>query len=336
MKKRTLAALGIAGLLAAASATQPVAAAGATGTKKALEAYYDVQIEYNSQTLTSDTAPFIVNGTTYVPLRLLMDTFGDKQITWDNTSRKVVITGTTSQTEQMYMQQITARNTQITQLQAEVAALKTERETLLAEIDDLEDNDLDLDDLEDGLNDDYGDYKDYSFDITIDGDTADIEVEIDTDSDDWDALTVTQQESLLQYICEDIWDEAEDADITGTISDGSTELDTFTADAGEDVELDADTDLGDLEDTLNDDYGDYDDFTLDIALDGDSDDIELIIDLDSDDWDTLTTTEAESLLQDICDDIWDEYEDAAIDGSIEDGSTTLDSFSVDADEDVEL
>lgn len=333
MNGKTLTTLGVAGLLAAASMTQPVAAAG---TKKALEAYYDVQIEYNSQALNSDTAPFIVDGTTYVPLRMLMNTFGDKQITWDNANRKVVITGTTSQSEQMYNQQITSRNTQITQLQTELAALKAERDSLLDELDDLEDEDLDLDDLEDDLNDDYGDYDDYSIDITIGGDEDDIEVDVDIDNSDWDTLTATEQESLLQHICDDIWNEAEDADITGTITDGSTELGTFTAEAGEDVEADADTDLSDLEDTLNDDYSDYDDITLDISLDGDSDDIELVIEVDEDEWDTLTTTEAESLLQNICDDIWDEYEDASIDGSIEDGSTSLDSFSVDADDDLEL
>lgn len=338
MKRKALLSLAVIGLLTTGSALSPVFAAETAGAKKTLDAYYGVQIEYNSKVLSSETAPFIVNGTTYVPLRMLMDAFSDKSTSWDAANRKVVITGTTSQTEQMYMQQIASRNTQITELQAKLAALETEKTGLLAEIDDLEDedSDLDLDDLEDALNDDYGDYDDYSFDITLDGDEEDIEITIDTDADDWDSLTVTQQENLLQYICEDVWDEAEDADITGTVEDGSTELGTFTADASDDVALDEDADLSDLEDTLNDDYGDYDDISIDISLDGDADDIDLVLDVDEDDWDTLTTTEAESLLQDICDDIWDAYEDADIDGSVEDGSTALDSFSVSADEDVEL
>ncbi len=339
MKRKSLAALAVIGLLTTSAALTPVSAAGTESTKKAVDAYYGVQIEYNSKALSSTTPPFIVNGTTYVPLRMLMDAFSDKSTTWDAANRKVVITSGTSQTEQMYTQQITARNTQITELQAKITALEAEKASLLADLEDAEDSDSDLDlsDLEDALNDDYGDYDDYSFDIALDGDEDDIEVTIDTDSDDWDALTTTQQENLLQYICEDIWDEADSADITGTVEDGSTELGTFTADASDDVSLDEDTDLSDLEDTLNADYGDYSDYSIDISISGDSDGIDLVVDVDSDDWEDLVDDDdAESLLQDICDDIWDEYEDAAIDGSIEDGSTTLDSFSVDADEDVSL
>jgi L-rhamnose mutarotase len=83
-------------------------------------------------------------------------------------------------------------------------------------------------------------------------------------------------------------------------------------------------DLDDLEDALNDDYDTYRNIEFVIYLDGDEDEIEVEIEVDLDDysreWNNLSTSRKERFLQDICDDILDEFKDADIDGVVIDSS----------------
>lgn len=311
-------------LLVAAVAVPPVQAAS---LEKMLKANYGVQILYNNQVLTSTNQPFIVDGTTYVPLRMLMDSFGDKQIAWDNTARRVLISSSTSQVEAMYMQQISSRNAQITELQNKVKTL--EAQLLAAK----SSSDVDLDDLEDDLNDDYEDFEDLDLSITLSGDEDKITLKVSIDETDWDTLSASEKEDFLQDVCDDIWREAEDADINGTVKDGTKTLDSFSVDADDDVSL-SDIDLDDLEDEINDDYEDYESLDFGFKLSGDADDITVNVDIDADDWADLSTTKKEKLLQDIADDLWDEAEDADISFRIKDGSSSIKTVNVDAGDDV--
>lgn len=311
-------------LLVAAVAIPPVQAAS---LEKMLKANYGVQILYNNQVLTSTNQPFIVDGTTYVPLRMLMDSFGDKQIAWDNTARRVLISSSTSQVEAMYMQQISSRNAQITELQNKVKTL--EAQLLAAK----SSSDVDLDDLEDDLNDDYEDFEDLDLSITLSGDEDKITLKVSIDETDWDTLSASEKEDFLQDVCDDIWREAEDADINGTVKDGTKTLDSFSVDADDDVSL-SDIDLDDLEDEINDDYEDYESLDFGFKLSGDADDITVNVDIDADDWADLSTTKKEKLLQDIADDLWDEAEDADISFRIKDGSSSIKTVNVDAGDDV--
>lgn len=310
-------------LLVAAVAIPPVQAAS---LEKMLKANYGVQILYNNQVLTSTNQPFIVDGTTYVPLRMLMDSFGDKQIAWDNTARRVLISSSTSQVETMYMQQIASRNAQITELQNKV-------KTLEAQLAAKSTSDVDLDDLEGDLNDDYEDFEDLDLSITLSGDEDKITLKVSIDETDWDTLTASEKEDFLQDVCDDIWREAEDADISGTVKDGTKTLDSFSVEADDDVSL-SDIDLDDLEDQINDDYEDYENLNFGFKLSGDADDITVNVDIDADDWADLTDPEKEELLQDIADDLWDEAEDADISFRIKDGSSSIKTVNVDAGDDV--
>lgn len=321
--KRRFALITLILLLVAAIAAPPTLAAG---SEKYLKANYGVQILYNSQILTSTKQPFIVDGTTYVPLRMLMDSFGDKQIVWDDISKRVLITSGISQMETLYMQQIASRNTQITELQNKVKTLEAQ----LAAAEDAAD-DVDLDNLEDDLNDDYEDFEGLDLSITLSGDNEEITLKIAIDDVDWDTLTATEKEDLLQDICDDIWDEAGDADIVGTVKEGTTLLDRFSVEADDDVSLD-DLDLDALEDELNDDYWDYESLDFQFSLSGDEDEITVDIDIDADDWDDLSTSDQEELLQDICEDLWDEAPDADIEFSVNNDTLT----TIDAGDDVDL
>lgn len=111
------------------------------------------------------------------------------------------------------------------------------------------------------------------------------------------------------------------------------ELNNLKAQQEEEIDLD------DLEDQLNDDYGDYDDFDdVEIFLGGDEDEVDIRINVDSYDWKDLYDSEKEDFLQEITDDILDDFEDADIKGTVKDGynGDLLATFDTDSDGDVNL
>ena len=80
--------------------------------------------------------------------------------------------------------------------------------------------------------------------------------------------------------------------------------------------------LDDVETQLNKDYNDFNDMDWDIALSGDEDDIVMTLKINLDDyqseWDDLSSTEIKNFLQDLADDIANDFPDANITGTIKD------------------
>ncbi|MGC5326095.1 stalk domain-containing protein [Brevibacillus sp. SYSU BS000544] len=205
-------------------------------TKTIQANYHDVKVMYNGTAVTTEVEPFIVNGTTYIPVRMMAGVF-NKDITWNGSTYTINV-----------QDRVDPR---IASLQAEIAEKDAKIEDLQQQLDDLEDeeDDEDIDDLindlEDELNDNYGDYADLEWDISISGDEDDIDVEIEIDLDEYaaeyDDLDTSDIEDLIESITEDIWYEFEDADVNGVIIDTSEdeELHDFYGDASEEeIELD--------------------------------------------------------------------------------------------------
>lgn len=67
----------------------PVGAADGAKTLKAV--FRNIQIVVNGKTLISDKEPFIVDGTTYVPIRLVSEATG-ATVDWDGAQGRVIIT----------------------------------------------------------------------------------------------------------------------------------------------------------------------------------------------------------------------------------------------------
>lgn len=335
--KKPLSVLSATALLSGILFTTSVDAS--SSVKKADIHYKNIKIINNSQEVTIDpkAEPFLLNGVTYIPLRMMGDLY-NKTVQWNGASNTIIIKDTTPPISQATVNaltaQIKAKDAQIAQLQAEITKLKESQKA------------GNIDDLEEQLNDDYDDYYDDDLDdvdITLSGDKDDIDVRIDVNASDWDFLTTNERTKFLQAIIDDILDEFEDADINGTIKDAdnsSKQLATFDTDSSDKVRLTATgADLEDLEDELNEDYYDTDGIDdVYITLDGDEEDIDLTIEVDAGDWDDLDEDEKIDFLQDIVDDILYEFEDAEIDGTVEDADrgTRLDTFYVDGSDDDEV
>ncbi|MED4354367.1 stalk domain-containing protein [Schinkia azotoformans] len=314
--------------------------ADASQMKKNIEAnYQNIKIVNNGSSVTIDpqTEPFIVNGTTFIPLRLMGELY-NKNVVWDGTTHTITVTDKEPQISQSVVTslttQIAEKNAKISQLQAELDKLKAEQ----AKKTDV----YGLDDLEDKLNDDY--YKYYKdlrdVEITLSGDKKKISVRIDVNSKDWNNLSSSKQTTFLQDIVDDIIYKFKEADVTGTIKDASNskQITTFSIDSKDKVKLNSSsttTTLGSLEKQLNKDYYDYSGIDdIEITLKGDKNDIDLTIEVNSSDWKSLKDKEKVKFLQYIVDDILDEYKRAYIDGTVKDYSkgSKLDTFYADGDD----
>jgi len=271
--------------------------------------------------------PFIVDGTTYVPLRGIAEMLG-YQVTFNPTTYRIDITGsdTTALTQKIYQQQ-----TEIARLQAL--------------LDDYED--VDLKDLEDDLFDDYDILGELDIeDIKLKGDAKKISVEIYVDLDtvdedeEWDFLKDDEDELIayLQDIVDDILREAKDADITGFIEneDDDKVLIRFSINSKDKVVLGSssstDGDINDLEDEINSEFDTLGVIAFSYELTERSGNrIQVIIDSDSPDVTSETTkTKMSNLLKDIYNLVtsYDDFEDYTIYGKIYDDIGSLDfSFS---------
>ena len=199
----------------------------AANTMSNLKAYYKNTTVYkNGGLFNFSSEPFIVDGTTYVPLRDMAEML-DKEVTWDGVGYKIGVNdkpgqSTVELTQQVFNQQLT-----ISQLEGKIKNLESQLEK-----EEKEKKATSLKDLSKDLLDDYDQIvKNVKVsDISISGSKNDVEVEVtlnlkDTESyDAWEELVdddMGKIEKYLQKIVNAILDieKYEDADITGVIYD---------------------------------------------------------------------------------------------------------------------
>ena len=329
----------LVGLLAIMMLVLSVGSIGfATSSMVNLKAYYrDIKISKNGQQVQITPEPFIIDGSTYVPLRAVSELL-DKEVVWDGANYKIDIKDMANSNVANLTQQLYTSQLRVAQLEKQVKDLEAKLKI---------DSSYDLDDLEDDLNDDYGSYKDAKFDIELSGSESKIKVEIFIDlnkyDDEWAALSEVKIEDYIEDIVDDIESQFEDATISGYIEDSyyDDELVSFTVKSNGSVSFDFDgtgssSSLSDLEDDLNYDYDEYEGVDFDITLTGDEDDITVQIVADVDDIiDELGESDIENYLYDIYDDIMDVFEDASVSGYIKDDAGKL-YFDFDSSGNVDL
>ncbi|TEB08581.1 hypothetical protein Psch_02145 [Pelotomaculum schinkii] len=295
-----------------------VAAEATTATKPITVDYVDIQLYVNGNavSLQDNEEPFIYNGRTFVPIRMVSEAL-NQNVEWIDSIKAVKISGENSATTDL-----------LTQKEKEIQDLKLEIESLKNTIDSLEADDDEISDLEDALISGYDYLEDVNIeDISLDGDEDDIDVAINVDLDDygdeWEELDDSDIEDWIEDLVSSIQDElSDDTVVSGEIIDTDSDdvLVEFYKDGDYslDVEFqDDDDEISDLEDALISEYDYLEDVNIeDISLDGDEGDIDATINVDLDDygdeWEELDDSDIEDWIEDLVSSIQDELSDDTV------------------------
>ncbi|TYA15368.1 copper amine oxidase N-terminal domain-containing protein [Paenibacillus faecis] len=337
MKKQTAAAIALAATLVSGTVlANTTFAAEATKTLKAV--YSNIKLVYNGQTIssTSGQEPFVVDGSTYVPIRMAGEALG-KSLYWDGAAKQIQISDLTAPIDQATIDSL---NKQIKDLESQVTSLKKElsdanstlatKNQTIASLEtqlNAQKNSTSkgsLDKLEDKLNKDYEDY--YSrldAEISLSGDKNDITVKVEVDQDAWDDLTSNRKKTFIQAIVDDILKEFNRADVSGTVrNESSKKLTSFSVSSSGNVTLSSSgvADKDDMLDKLKRNFGTYRGIPLSIRLTVDEDDEEAVVKVyvEKDDWDRLSSTDQNALLRRMIDELASEYRNYDIDGYVYD------------------
>lgn len=217
-RRKTLLSLGLIMVLV----TSVVVAAGTDIIAKRV----DMAVYYNGQRINfeKDQQPLAINNRTYVSARTLADALGKKVIWNPNDPTSVYITSDVNEAQfnQMVID-LNQSKIDIANKNAEIKRLNEKVKELEEELKKKEEKGQDLRDFESKLNRDYRDYKGTRLDIVLKGDSKDIKVDIRIDKNyykDWEYLTVSEQERLIEDIVYDLQREYKNPKINGFL-DGS-------------------------------------------------------------------------------------------------------------------
>ncbi|MEK5262205.1 stalk domain-containing protein [Paenibacillus sp. SEL3] len=279
-------------------------------TKPIQAVYNNIKIIYNGTEVPADakTEPFLLDGVTYIPLKLA-GTALDKKVTWDGTNKRVVIADNGVPIDQST---VTALNNQITTLTQELNTAKAANTTKDATIAQLQkDNQTlkdeasknsssSLKDLQKKLNDDHRDDYKTNSDITLDGNKKDITVTIEMTKSRWTDLSDSRKEDYLEDIVDDILKEYKDAEVEGTVKNSSNrdKLATFTTNSRGNVTLRdvaSSFDANTIQRDLFNRYSSYAGVGFDFSVRGDSSKADVDVFVGLDDWNKLSGLQRSNL-----------------------------------------
>lgn len=180
------------------------------GSKQHLVNYRNIKLTLNNNPVTVLPAnePFIINGTTYLPLRAVAESL-NFNVTWQDATSTVVMTSKES------AELVSLRN-QLAIKDQEILALKKQIDNLKGD---------DLSDLEENIIDDYDEIEDVSVeDINLDGGEDEVKVTVEVDLDkydiEWEDLSDTDIQNFIKNMVTDIQNElSEDTEVTGELID---------------------------------------------------------------------------------------------------------------------
>jgi hypothetical protein len=209
----------------------------AAPTAKNLKAYYNnIRVFRNGSQVSISTQPFIVDGTTYVPLRAISELL-EKDVTWDQSTYTVGINDKPGSSSTELYNQIYNYQLQISQLESKIKDLESKLDKKE------ESSSMTIKELQKQLNKDYGTYKKIDFDINLTEKKSSITVKIYFDDEKFYDLDDKYIESFVEGIVDDITDEFEDMEISGYIEDDYTDEEVVTFSVNSKGKLSVDIDF---------------------------------------------------------------------------------------------
>lgn len=329
-------------------------AEASTGPKMLNVYYNDIKLNVDGVSIKTLPAqePFIVDGVTFVPVRIIAEAL-NFNVDWQPDTRSVVITSKTPSEVANLIQLVQKKDEEIQSLKQQIEQLKQQVETAQTTT-------TDLSDLEDDLQDEYdsiGDVDIDSLDLQGDKDSVTVKIWVDLDEyeDEWADLSNSEIKSWLTSLVKDIQNKLSNStNITGRIinSDNDDVLIKFTKKGTGSLSVsyqdedyrdtsDASEAIEELEDKTY--YVDTIKFTVtDVQYSESSDRATLKLKATSSSarsaWEALSSSKLKSEVLDICEEVVDVFDDAGISLAevklyfYDSSSTLLKSFLYDVDD----
>jgi len=292
-----------------------VGAFGATGAKKLSAIFRNIKLNVNGKVLQTSEEPFIINGRTYVPLRVVSEALG-AWVDWNEKTSVITISGASG--TKALEDQLHQKDIQIIQLQLQIQELQAKLESGTSS--SSASDEKNIRDLEKELNDDYDRLEGIRInDISLSGNKNKVyvTVEIDADKNDreWKDIRKSDIEDWLEDLCYDIQRFYDgDTDIIGEIIDEDDDtLVDFSKDGDDDVEVEiksGNKTVDEVEDDLDGrEYSiDYIDFEIRSINYNTGSDVIYVTLRATDDASSLTSSKIKTLVRDAGEDIADTFE----------------------------
>jgi hypothetical protein len=288
----------------------------------------NARIIYNGEEVDLGLKPILIEGYNYLSVRVISSLF-NKSIYWNQSENEILISDKTDPQLENATSDLITKNKRIEELEAKVKAL--EKDILIGEK-------LSIRELQDKINDNYGEYEGVLYRVILSGNEDEIrvkiEIDLSRDKSEWDSLSVTGRDELIKEVCDIIYEEYDLAKIKGyfkNISD-SRELSPFYYNWLGELEkghCPNYSTISIIEDKLNDDYDDYfKDIHLTFALNGNDNIAEYTIyihkDRFEDEWKVLSDNTVKNLMSRLCSEIVSEFKECYIYGYIYDTDNNRD------------
>ncbi|HHU70075.1 MAG TPA: copper amine oxidase N-terminal domain-containing protein [Thermoanaerobacterales bacterium] len=201
-KRTTIVVMVILASIIFASATHATSA-----TKKIDALYQNIKIIVNGKQAAATPEPFIYDGTTYVPIRLVSEALG-ATVNWDGVNKKVIVDLKTE--DPVSKQELESLRMQGYYKDSEIARLTKELEDLKKKIEEEEEAASKYKDLEDFLDDEYSRWNKISFKYYVDEYRKSVELIIEFDYDKYGDRWESLRERDIENWLKDIYDAADE------------------------------------------------------------------------------------------------------------------------------
>ncbi len=282
----------------------------------------DAKVVYNGKEVSLGLKPVLIEGYNYLSVRAVSSLF-DKNIYWEQKENKISITDKTDPVHENLVSELSTKNKQIEELEAKVKKLENELASKIK---------LSIRELQDEINDEYGEYEGVSYKVILSGNEDEIrvkiEVDLSRDKSEWKRLSISGREELIEEIYLAITREYGSAKIKGYIKDISASQKLLSFYYNWDNELVKGnyknySAISTIEEKFNNDYASYfRGIHLAFTLDGNDNRVEYTVYIKEErfeeKWAKLTDTTLKNFMKKLCDEINNEFKECYVLGSVSD------------------
>ena len=295
----------------------------------------NARIIYNSEEVNLGLKPVLIEGYNYLSVRAISSLF-DKSIYWNQSENEILITDKTNPQVENLALELDAKNKKIEELEAKVKALEEKVKTLEKDI--AIGKKSSIRELQDKINDNYGEYEGVIYRVILSGNEDEIrvkiEIDLSRDKSEWNSLSITGRDEIIEEVFGVIYEEYDSAKIKGYFKDisESRELRPFHYNWLGELENSYPENystISIIEDKFNNDYDDYlKDIHLTFALNGNDSIVKYTAyiqkDRFEDEWKRLSDNTVKNLMKKLCGEISSEFNECYIYGNIYDTDSNND------------